>query len=78
MVLFYIGLAISLVGFIMMLIAAFNESVAWGLGCLLLAPVGLIFVFTHWHEAKNSFFLQLIGFVIIVLVSPSGGVGVGP
>src|SRR5690554_1847112 len=32
-----------------------------GLGCILLSPVSLIFLILHWSDAKNPFFLQLVG-----------------
>ncbi|TXJ02758.1 MAG: hypothetical protein E6Q26_04910 [Acinetobacter sp.] len=67
MFLFYIGLAIFIIGGIGFLIAAFKNSILWGLGCLLLYPVSIIFLILHWNEAKNPFFLQLVGVGIMVL-----------
>ena len=43
------------------LLAAFQESLLWGLGCLLLSPVSLIFLILHWDEAGKPFLLQLAG-----------------
>jgi len=57
----YIGFGIAIIGGLGLLIAAFKESVMWGLGCLLFSPVSLIFLLLHWSEAKNPFFLQLAG-----------------
>lgn len=65
MFLFYFGLLILVIASIGFLIAAFKESIWWGLGCLLLSPVSLIFLIMHWHQAKNPFFLQLIGLAIM-------------
>ncbi|WP_173911601.1 hypothetical protein [Acinetobacter sp. Marseille-Q1618] len=65
MFLFYFGLLILVIASIGFLIAAFKESILWGLGCLLLSPVSLIFLILHWHQAKNPFFLQLIGLAIM-------------
>lgn len=67
MFLFYIGLAIFIIGGIGFLIAAFKNSILWGLGCLLLYPVSIIFLILHWNEAKNPFLLQLVGVGIMVL-----------
>lgn len=67
--LMYLGLAVFVIGGIGTLIAAFKTSVLWGLGCLLIAPVSLIFLFLHWNVAKNPFFLQLAGFAIMLLGS---------
>jgi len=62
-----LGGLISAVGGVMFLVAAFRESVLWGLGCLLFSPVSLIFLFVHWQEAKSPFLVQLAGIPFIVL-----------
>ncbi len=48
-VLLYIGLGIFIIGGIGTLIAAFKTSILWGIGCLLIAPVSLLF-FNHALE----------------------------
>lgn len=68
-VLLYIGLGIFIIGGIGTLIAAFKTSILWGIGCLLIAPVSLLFLIMHWSSAKNPFFLQLIGFGIMFIGS---------
>jgi len=45
------------------LVVAFQESPLWGLGCLLVAPVSLIFLILHWDEAGKPFLVQLAGIV---------------
>ena len=69
MFLIYIGLAVFIIGGLGLLIAAFKESILWGLGCLLLAPISLVFLILHWDKAKNPFLLQLVGVAIIFLGS---------
>ncbi len=64
-ILVYIGLVIVIIGGIGFLIAAFKESVLWGIGCLLISPISLIFLFVHWEEAKNPFLMQLAGIGVI-------------
>ena len=59
-----LGFLVMFVGAIGTLIAAFSTSVWWGLGCLLLSPVSLIFLVLHWDVAKNPFFLQLVGLAV--------------
>ena len=66
----YLGIALLVIGAIGTLIAAFKTSILWGLGCLLIAPVSLIFLVLHWDVAKNPFFLQLIGFALAYFGSP--------
>ena len=55
------------IGVIGSLIAAFTTGLWWGLGCLLLWPVSLLFLVVHWDVAKNPFFLQVVGLVIILM-----------
>lgn len=66
-VLFYIGIGIFIIGGIGTLIAAFKESLLWGLGCLLFTPISLVFLVLHWQKAKNPFFLQLVGLAVVLL-----------
>ena len=61
----YLGIALIIIGGIGTLIAAFKTSILWGLGCLLIAPVSLIFLVLHWDVAKNPFFLQLVGVALL-------------
>lgn len=61
------GGLIALVGAIMVLIEAFSEGIWWGIGSLLLWPVQLIFIVTHWAQAKKGFLTSIAGGVIVVL-----------
>ena len=65
----YLGLGVFIIGGIGTLIAAFKTSILWGLGCLFIAPVSLIFLVLHWDVAKNPFFLQLAGIAMAFLGS---------
>lgn len=65
MLLIYLGIAIIIIGGIGFLIAAFKNSLLWGLGCLLFYPISIVFLILYWQEAKNSFFLQLIGVAFV-------------
>ena len=67
MILSYIGLAIFIIGGIGTLVAAFRVSFWWFLGCLVFSPISLLFLILHWQDAKNPFFLQILGFVLILL-----------
>ncbi|WP_257227369.1 hypothetical protein [Acinetobacter sp. YH12070] len=61
MYILYLGLAIILIGGLGFLIAAFKTSILWGLGCLLFYPISIVFLILYWQDARNPFFLQLIG-----------------
>jgi hypothetical protein len=65
-----IGLIIAFVGAIMLLVAAFSESVLWGLVCLLLPGATLIFVVTHWDRTKRGATTYLLGAIFLCV---SGG-----
>ncbi len=62
-----IGFIIMAIGGIMFLIVAFQESIPWGIGCILFSLVSLIFLIMHWEEAKKPFFIQLVGLPFIFL-----------
>ena len=69
MFIMYLGFAVILIGAIGFLIAAFKNSILWGLGCLLFSPISIVFLILYWQDAKNPFFLQLIGILIVFLGS---------
>ncbi|HEX9501693.1 MAG TPA: hypothetical protein VGA10_08575 [Thermoanaerobaculia bacterium] len=72
--LFVIGLVISLVGSVMVISRAFRESVLWGLGCIFVPFVYIIFVITHWEDSRKGFMTALAGtalFFLGALVTPS-------
>ena len=56
-----------------MLVRAFSESIVWGLGCLFLPLVSLFFLIVHWRQAKDPFFLQLLGIGVIFGAALLGG-----
>lgn len=65
MVLMGIGGLVLFVGAIMFLVVAFKESVLWGLGCILIGPVELIFLIVHWNKASVPFFIEVGGLAVL-------------
>jgi len=63
-VLLIIGVIGMLVGGIGMLMAGFLESALWGIGMLIVPIVSLIFVLTHWEDAKKPFLIQVVGWLL--------------
>lgn len=61
------GFIIFLIGSIGYLIATFRTSIIWGLSCLFLPFVSLIFLFVHWKKASKPFFISMTGIAIIFL-----------
>lgn len=65
--LYWVGILISAVGGIWLLVVAFQESVLWGLGCLFIPIVSLVFVIMHWEKGGKPFLVSLGGGVIAVV-----------
>jgi uncharacterized membrane protein len=65
-VLVLVGGVLVLTGTVIFLVKAFRVSVAWGVGVLLLAPIGIVFLVKNWKESKASFLLQLFGVILMV------------
>ncbi|MCF6174300.1 MAG: hypothetical protein L3J71_00890 [Victivallaceae bacterium] len=53
----------------------FKESMLWGIGCLFINVLGLVFVFLHWDVAKKPFLINLAGAAIMILGAILGGIG---
>ena len=62
-----LGIFIFIVGGFWFLVAAFRESVLWGLACLFIPIVQFFYLMAHWPEAKRAFFLQLLAFAMIIV-----------
>ncbi len=67
MMLMVVGIIGALIGGIWFLVVAFQESVLWGLGCLFVPFVSLIFLIMHWDKAGKPFLIQLAGIVPMVV-----------
>jgi len=65
-VLIIVGAAIAIIGGFGILIAAFRTGILWGLACFFIPGAALFFLIAHWEDAKNSFFLNIVGVLIIV------------
>jgi len=61
------GFALSLAGSVWFLVAAFKESVFWGIALLLFPLTSLFFLIIHWREAGKPFALSCLGFGLIVI-----------
>ena len=60
-----VGFVVFLVGGFWFLIATFRVGILWGLSCLLLPFMPLIFLFVHWKSASRPFIIQLLGIALI-------------
>jgi hypothetical protein len=59
------GAALVLVGFAMLVVAAFRYHLAWGLAALLVLPA-LFFAVRHFRKAVGSVSVMLLGFALAV------------
>lgn len=69
-----LGSLIAAIGGIWLLVAAFGESIWWGLASLFVPFASLLFVILHWSKAKAAFCLGLLGTCVAiggVVSSPS-------
>lgn len=72
-VLIVAGMIMVAIGGIWFIIAAFSESIWWGLGCLLLPIIPFVFLIVHWEVAAKPFWYQVLGgmlYVIGILMIP--------
>lgn len=67
-----LGFAMLFIGGIWLLVVAFRTNILWGIGSLLLPIIGLLFVMTHWQDAKKPFLWQLAGVVVFVMAGSMG------
>jgi len=67
--LFYVliaGVALVALGVTWFLVSAFRQHAAWGLACLVLAPLGVpLFLLRHWPRARRPVALLLFGAVVL-------------
>ena len=67
MILLGLGSLIAIWYGIILLIKAFQTSILWGLGYLLVPFVALIFVIVHWDVAKKPFLMSLLAIPLIAV-----------
>ena len=65
-ILLFIGFVILLFFGIRILIIAFHKSFLWGLACLILPFVDLLFVILHWDETKSPFLKALLAIPFLI------------
>lgn len=75
MVLTAVGSIAAAVGGIWLIVLAFRKSVAWGLLCLFISPVAIVFAIQNWAIAKRPFLIEIGGVVILIIGSVLMGMG---
>jgi len=67
-----LGWVLGLLGTLWVIVLAWQRSVLWGLVCLLVPIVQLVYIVAHWKEAKEGFFLQIFGFTLVIIATLMG------
>lgn len=65
-ILMLLGLVISFIGGVWFIIAAFQDSLAWGLLCLFLPITSFLFLILHADRAFKPFFVSLFGTLLLL------------
>ncbi|TWU31771.1 hypothetical protein [Novipirellula artificiosorum] len=54
---------VSIIGWLWIVVAAFSDGeTLWGIGCLIISPLCLVYGFLNFHELKIPFLMVLLGF----------------
>jgi glutaredoxin len=59
-------MAVMAVGGVMMIVAAFRESVLWGLAYLFIPFAALVFLIKYWSQAKKGFLINMAGLCVFL------------
>ncbi len=70
-----IGVAIMVVGGVVILFAAFRQSVLWGLAYFFIPFAALVFWIQHWDESKTGFKFKGIGLAVLIFGAIISGFG---
>jgi len=62
-----IGGIIMFIGGIWMLIEQFRSGILWGLACMFIPFVALIWLILHWQEGRRPFATSLGGMAVFVV-----------
>lgn len=60
-VLIWLGYVLCFAGGLWIVVLAFRKGILWGVGCLFVPILQLIYVALYWKQAKAAFFLQVTG-----------------
>ncbi|NER33121.1 MAG: hypothetical protein F6J93_03420 [Oscillatoria sp. SIO1A7] len=74
-ILFLLGLLLSLIGTLWTGVLGFMDNLFWGLACWLIPLAGFIFIFTRWNSkaVRASLFVQMLGYISLVTAIFIGG-----
>ena len=70
------GLVIFFIGGLWYTIETFRVGLLWGLSCLFLPLISVVFLFVHWRVAARPFFISMLGVALLIsgtFLVPVGG-----
>ncbi|MEM8600957.1 MAG: hypothetical protein AAGF99_13645 [Bacteroidota bacterium] len=59
------GLLLIVAGSLYILVRAFAASLPWGIACLLVGPVMIVFTMLHWDDAKAGALAMVAGMALL-------------
>jgi hypothetical protein len=62
-----LGYALCFLGGLWIIVLAWQKGILWGLGCLLVPVIQLVYVALNWKQAKSAFFLLVAGLVALLV-----------
>jgi len=68
---YYLGIALCLIGGLWIVVNAFRKSIWWGLGSLLIPFVAMIFAIMNFAQNKIPLIIYIVGIVLLIVGMPS-------
>lgn len=69
---YWLGVALCLIGGLWIVINAFRKSIWWGLGSLIIPFVAVVFAIMNFAENKIPLAIYVVGIILLVVGMPSG------
>ena len=63
-IVFWLGMIMVGLSSLWVLVIAFSDSFLWGLLCLIIGPLQLVYIITHWSDCKDAVKLWALGFAV--------------
>jgi hypothetical protein len=73
--------AAIMVGWVWILVLAFQEGIGWGVGAILFSPIGLVFAFLNLDRTAKPLLIfgaGMFAMVVTLILVPLAGIGVAP
>jgi hypothetical protein len=60
-----LGAVLAFIGHLLIVVDAWQKGILWGLGCLMVPLIALIYVALNWKTMKTPFLFQVAGFLAL-------------